>query len=94
LSWFCFYLCARVQDDCDVRKWPTASVASIRLPRKVSGAKLPDSSGSPHLSDIKGLEVCRAAVGKFVMDVGTVDTLQQAWRSRRQCAKPSWPLPD
>ena len=22
----------------------------------------------------------RAAVGKFVMDVGTVDTLQQAWR--------------
>ncbi len=54
----------------NVGGWPTASVTSIRLARKVSGDKLPDSSGSPHLSDIKGLEVFRAAVGKFVMGIG------------------------
>src|ERR1700719_712405 len=48
----------------DLVLWPTASVASIRLPWKVSGAKLPDSSRSPHLSDIKTREVLRAAAGK------------------------------
>jgi hypothetical protein len=46
---------------------PAPSIARIRLARKASGNELPDSSGSPHLSDIKGLEVVRAAVGKFVM---------------------------
>jgi hypothetical protein len=50
--------------------WPTASVTSIRLARKVSRDKLPDSSGSAHLSDIKGLEMFRGAVGKFVMGIG------------------------
>jgi hypothetical protein len=45
-----------------------------------TGDKLPDSSGSPHLFDIKGLGVFRAAVGNYVKGVGTADTLQQAWR--------------
>jgi hypothetical protein len=47
----------------NVSYWPTASVTSIRLARKVSGAKLPDSYGSPHLSDLKRLEAFRAAAG-------------------------------
>jgi hypothetical protein len=63
-----------------VCKWPTASVTSIRLARKVSGDKLPDSSGSPHLSDIKGLEVFRAAVGKFVVGIGGRATGLEAWQ--------------
>jgi hypothetical protein len=46
-------------------------MADVGLARTLLEGKLPDSSGSPHLSDIKGLEVFRAAVGKFVMGVGT-----------------------
>ena len=41
---------------------------------------LPDCSGSPHLSDIKGLEVFRAAVGKLVMGIGGRATVLEAWQ--------------
>jgi hypothetical protein len=61
------------------RSWPTASVTSIRLARKVSGDKLPDSSGSPHLSDLKRLEAFRAAAGSYAKCVGTAAALRQAW---------------